>query len=455
MTKTAQDWAQQLSALLDRAPSAELLAAASDAALIDLIAATERAKGRLAAAQARAEAAFWTAQIREQERLDVPRGQRGRGIADQVALARRISPKQASDEVALHRLMLETLPRTTALLEAGEINEHAARTVAANVLVLDDEDRERVDADLADRLPTVTARRAGDLARARAQELDPDAAVRRHQRAVADRRVSLRPAVDGMSILRATLPVKDGVAVLKTLTEAAKAATATGDPRTKGQIMADTLTARACGLESADDIPVEIQLLMTDTTLLAEEERTAWIDGHPLPGRTGRAASTGDRPRRAVDTPPLHRRPARRADRYRSPTSAVPWRGPALHPGARSALPHALVRCGDPRHRPPPSLRRRGQHRPGQRPRSLQALQPRQGDPRMGVDDGAGCRGQAQQAHDQDAHRPHLPVHRAGAPPAPRGPRGGARRAPLGGALDSATPPGDADGDGPPQSRAG
>ena len=96
MTATAQDWAQQLSELLDRAPSAELLAAESDAALIDLIAATERAKGRLAAAQARAEAAFWTLQIREQERLEVPRGQRGRGIADQVALARRISPKQAS-----------------------------------------------------------------------------------------------------------------------------------------------------------------------------------------------------------------------------------------------------------------------------------------------------------------------------------------------------------------------
>lgn len=293
MTATAQDWAQQLSELLDRAPSAELLAAESDAALIDLIAATERAKGRLAAAQARAEAAFWTLQIREQERLEVPRGQRGRGIADQVALARRISPKQASDEVALHRLMLETLPRTTALLEAGEISEHAAQTVAANVLVLDDEDRERVDADLAERLPTVTARRAGDLARARAQELDPEAAVRRHQRAVADRRVSLQPAVDGMSILRTTLPVKDGVAILKTLTEAAKAATATGDPRTKGQLMADTLTARACGVESADDIPVEIQLLMTDTTLLSEEERTAWIDGHPLPGSAARDLALG------------------------------------------------------------------------------------------------------------------------------------------------------------------
>ena len=225
MPESALDWADQLSRLLDRAPSAEALAAQDDAALIDLIAATERAKGRLAAAQARAEAAFWDAQIGEQQRQGVPRGQRGRGIADQ--------------------------------------------------------------------LPSVTARRAGDLARARAQELDADAAVRRHQRAVADRRVSLQPAVDGMSILRATLPVKDGVAVLKVLTEAARSAKSAGDPRTKGQIMADTLTARACGLESPDDIPVEIQLLMTDMTLLADEEATAWIEGHPLPGRVARDLALG------------------------------------------------------------------------------------------------------------------------------------------------------------------
>ena len=158
MSESALDWADQLSHLLDTAPSAEALAAEDDAALIDLIAATERAKGRLAAAQARAEAAFWDAQIREQQRQGVPRGQRGRGIADQVALARRITPKQASDEVALHRVLLGSLPRTSELLEAGEISEYAARRVAENVLVLEEEDRARVDVDLADQLPSVTAR---------------------------------------------------------------------------------------------------------------------------------------------------------------------------------------------------------------------------------------------------------------------------------------------------------
>ena len=91
MPESALDWADQLPRLLDRAPSAEALAAQDDAALIDLIAATERAKGRLAAAQARAEAAFWDAQIGEQQRQGVPRGQRGRGIADQDRKSTRLN----------------------------------------------------------------------------------------------------------------------------------------------------------------------------------------------------------------------------------------------------------------------------------------------------------------------------------------------------------------------------
>ena len=42
MSTSALDWADQLSHLLDTAPSAEALAAEEDAALIDLITATER-----------------------------------------------------------------------------------------------------------------------------------------------------------------------------------------------------------------------------------------------------------------------------------------------------------------------------------------------------------------------------------------------------------------------------
>src|SRR5699024_9783096 len=143
------------------------------------------AKGTLSAVQARAELTFRESQIAKQRADGVPREQLGRGVGDQIALARRITPKQASDQVALRRILVETLPRTTGLLEKGEISEWAAHEVAKNVLVLEDEDRETLDDELEQTLPTMTANRASRVSRARAQELDPNAAVERARRKVA------------------------------------------------------------------------------------------------------------------------------------------------------------------------------------------------------------------------------------------------------------------------------
>lgn len=293
MTTPVQEWNASLAALLERAPQADDLEKVSDRELIDTISSLERAKGTISAAQAHAEIAFRDSQVELQRRQDVPRALRGRGVADQIAMARRITPTQASDQVALHRVLIETLPRTTRLLERGEISEWAAQEVAKNVFVLDDDKRAQIDAELEPRLPALTATRTGNVTRARAQELDPAAAVARAKRAVADRRTSLRPAPDGMSILRAVLPTKDGVAAHKTLTQVAKSAKSSGDERSKGQIMADTLVERVTGAKTVDEIPVEVNLLMTDTTLLNDDDRAAWMDGHPIPGRLARDIALG------------------------------------------------------------------------------------------------------------------------------------------------------------------
>ncbi|MGO1257821.1 MAG: hypothetical protein ACTMII_02630 [Brachybacterium sp.] len=309
MSASAMQWTTDLELLLDAAPSLEQLPRGHDDALIDLITAMEHGKARLAAVQAQAETVFHDSQIREQKRLGVPRDELGRGIADQIGLARRIAPKQASDELALRRILVTSMPRTTALLGAGKISEWAAHMVAANVVVLDDEDRATIDAEFEARLPKVTAGRASDITRARAMELDPGAAVARNQRAVSGRRVTLRPAVDGMSVLRAVLPVKDGVASFDALTRAAKAAKSGGDPRGKGQIMADTLVERTTGVETVDDVPVEVQLLMTDLTLLGEDVETAWMGGIPIPGPVARDIALGTRTAPSRPQPDVHETP--------------------------------------------------------------------------------------------------------------------------------------------------
>lgn len=304
MSTALQDWTDELASLLERSPHVDGPVDASDAQLIDVISALERVKGAISAVQARTEVAFRDSQVEQQRRQDVPRVLLGRGVADQIALARRITPKQASDQVTLHRVLVETLPRTTLLLQHGEISEWAAHEVAKNVLILGDEDRDQIDRELAAKLPTMTASKSGHVARARAQELDPEAAVKRAQRAVSQRRVSLRPAPDGMSILRAVLPAKEGVAAFKALTIESKSAKSSGDRRGKGQIMADTLVERVTGAATVDEIPVEINLLMTDTTLLNEDDKTAWMEGHPIPGRIARDVALG------VATKPEARQPS-------------------------------------------------------------------------------------------------------------------------------------------------
>lgn len=87
--------------------------------------------------------------------------------------------------------------------------------------------------------------------------------------AEAERRVTLRPAPDTMSRLGALLPVAQGVAAYAALGRAADTARAAGDPRSRGQLMIDTLVERVTGQCAAAAVPVEVTLVMTDAALLS------------------------------------------------------------------------------------------------------------------------------------------------------------------------------------------
>lgn len=73
-----------------------------------------------------------------------------------------------------------------------------------------------------------------------------------------------------MMYLTALLTARDGVAVIAALDAAAATATAAGDPRTRSQLMADILVGRVTGRDPlTGSSPVTINLVITDTTLLA------------------------------------------------------------------------------------------------------------------------------------------------------------------------------------------
>jgi hypothetical protein len=127
-----------------------------------------------------------------------------------------------------------------------------------------------------------------------AYELDPASPLRRIRGANKDRRVTIRPAPDTMTYLTGFLPVAQGVAVHTALTRHADSLRARGDERTRGQIMADTLVERVTGQASAPDVPVEVQLVMTDKALLGDDDTPARLVGYGVvPASLGRALVRG------------------------------------------------------------------------------------------------------------------------------------------------------------------
>ena len=240
-----------------------------DGERIDQLALLESIKGAAAAAQARVSVAFDASQRAAQAVAGVPARERGRGVASQLALARRDSPSRGSRHLGLARALIGEMPHTMAHLAAGRISEWRATLVCRETAVLDVEHRREVDARLAADLPVLGDAQIVQRARAIACELDAEAVARRRAKAERERRVSLRPAPDTMTYLTALLPVAQGVAVYAALNAVAGQGRAEGDERSRGQVMADALVERVTGQASAAAVPVEVQLVMPAETLLA------------------------------------------------------------------------------------------------------------------------------------------------------------------------------------------
>ena len=268
-----------------------------DAERIEQIALLESIKAGAAAAQARATVAFDASQRDVQASRGVPVRERGRGIAAQIALARRDSTAKGSRHLGLARALVTEMPHTLAHLAAGRVSEWRATIVCRETAVLSADDRRRVDALLRPGLPAMGDVHVARTARALAYQIDAGSVVRRVRGAETDRRVGIRPAPDAMALLTGFLPVAQGVAAFAALDARAKELLAQGDPRGRGQIMADTLVERLTGQASADAVPLEIQLVMPAETLLGRGEEPAVLPAHgPLPAAFARelVARCGD-----------------------------------------------------------------------------------------------------------------------------------------------------------------
>jgi hypothetical protein len=271
-----------------------------DAGRIDALRALEELKCAAEAMQAVVSAALDESQRAERAAAGVPADRRGGGVAAQVALARRESPHRGQRHLGLAKVLRDELPHTMAAFRAGRITEWMATVMARETACLSLEARKIVDAELAGDPNRVEAMGIGELeaeARKLAYRLDAESYVARRRRAEADRRVTLRPAPDVMSQLSALLPVKDGVAVMAALRRAADTAISHGDGRGRAQIMADTLVGRVVsgGHESAADIGVMVNLVISDASGFGGSDDPGWVEGYgPVPADLARELGASD-----------------------------------------------------------------------------------------------------------------------------------------------------------------
>lgn len=218
----------------------------------------------------------------------VPADDQSRGVGHVVAQARRESPHRGRRHLALAKVATAELPHTWSAWRAGRVTEWAVTVIARETACVSLEHRWAIDAAVAADPDAVESMGIGELTgrvRSMAEELDPEAAVQRRRRAESERCVSLRPAPDTMTWLTALLPVKEGVAVLASLSAAADTAWAGGDGRTRGQLMADTLVDSVLGRSepaAQDQRPrsgVRLNLVVSDHALFGHEDAPAHLDG--------------------------------------------------------------------------------------------------------------------------------------------------------------------------------
>jgi hypothetical protein len=265
-----------------------------EATLVHRIAQLERLKAAAAAGQARAAAALDASRRADEAAAGVAARQRGRGVASEVALARRDSPARGGRHLGLAKALVYEMPHTLAALESGVLSEWRTTIVVRESACLDVEDRRTLDAELCSdvqSLDGVGDARLAAAAKAIAYRLDPRAVVERAAKAESERTVTIRPAPDTMTYLTALLPVAQGVSVYAALRRAADSC---GDGRPRGQIMADTLIERVTGRGAAVPAPVAVNLVLSDLALLGNDTSPAVIAGYgPIPAAIARRLVDG------------------------------------------------------------------------------------------------------------------------------------------------------------------
>ncbi|MHA7663806.1 13E12 repeat family protein [Mycolicibacterium sp. HS_4_1] len=259
---------------------------ADEAVLLGRIAELERVKAVAAAEQVRV-AALLEARRIEAARAGGPRVSRA-ALGSEIGLARQESPHRGERLMAMARILMADMPCTLAALESGVLSEHRAELITKEAACLSVLDRQLLDVELcADpaRLAGLGNTQVSAEAARIAYELDQQTVVDKMTRARAARHVRFRVARDGMMSMTVLLPAAYGQLVRQTLAREAASVVAAGSGRGRAQVMADVVVQRVTGRNPVESpVPVTVNLVLSDQTLLTGGEEPAQLDGYgPIP----------------------------------------------------------------------------------------------------------------------------------------------------------------------------
>ena len=232
-----------------------------EVAMVDELRGLEELKCAAEARQARIAVVFDRSQRQRAADAGVPVERQGRGVAEQIALARRISPHRGRQLLGLAKILDAELPCTRAAFDAGRVSEWRTTIMARETGCLELRDRQTIDATLAGdpvQLESLGDRELAGRVRAMAIELDNASVARRAAKAASERTVTIRPAPDAMVYLTALLPVAKGIGVYAALKRHADEAVGTGAATSRGQAMADALVSSVLGESGMPPVCVNV-----------------------------------------------------------------------------------------------------------------------------------------------------------------------------------------------------
>ena len=164
---------------------------------LDLLTALEELKGAAEGLQADLAVDVDASRRRQEAEAGVPESRRGRGVAAEIGLARRVSPHRGQQLLGLGQVLRAEMPHARAEFRSGRTSEWRVTILARETACLSRHHRRLVDERLAldaDRFEAMGDRELGNAVRRLAYQLDAEAWVTRRRIAESERRVTLRPA---------------------------------------------------------------------------------------------------------------------------------------------------------------------------------------------------------------------------------------------------------------------